>query len=145
MSFIRERLIGTEQTFNDTNFVQLDLIGPIDLSTYAKTKHLETNPIHLMLHMIIVDEAQGIGMKFISHFTIAYNDSSYITAGTYYSLECPVYSETFNDGDFELQGEGVYFNFSGDDMTIRTSVRTPNGLTLTLNSYSEMYLNSNVQ
>jgi hypothetical protein len=145
MSFIRERLIGIEQTFNDTNFVQLDLSGAIDLSRYASTTHLETNPIHLLVHLTIVDEAQGLGMKFISHFTIAYADSSYITAGIYYSLECPVYSETFNDGDFELQGEGVYLTISGDEMTINASVRTPNGLTLTVNSYFEMYLNSNVQ
>lgn len=144
MSFIRERLIGIEQTFDDTSFVQLDLSGAIDISRYATTTHLETNPIHLMVHLTIVDEAQGTGMKFISHFTIAYR-SGYIYGGVPYSLECPVYSETFNDGDFDLSDEGVYLSFSGDNMTINTSVRTPNGLTLTVNSYFEMYLNSNVQ
>ena len=144
MSFIRERLIGIEQTFSDTSFVQLNLSGSIDLRGYATRTHLETNPIHLMVHLMIVDEAQGTGMKFISHFTIAYR-SGYIYGGIPYSLECPVYSETFNDGDFDLADEGVYLSFSGDDMTINTSVRTPNGLTLTVNSYFEMYLNSNVQ
>ena len=144
MSFIRERLIGIEQTFSDTSFVQLDLSGAIDLSRYATTTHLETNPIHLLVHLTIVDEAQGLGNKFISHFTVAYR-SGYIYGGIPYSLECPVYSETFNDGDFELQGEGVYLTISGDEMTINASVRTPNGLTLTVNSYFEMYLNSNVQ
>ena len=144
MSFIRERLIGIEQTFDDTSFVQLNLSGAIDISRYATTTHLETNPIHLMVHLTIVDEAQGTGMKFISHFTIAYR-SGYIYGGVPYSLECPVYSETFNDDDFDLADEGVYLSFSGDNMTINTSVRTPNGLTLTVNSYFEMYLNSNVQ
>jgi hypothetical protein len=146
MSFIRERLIGLETTFNSTIFIPIDLSGPIDLSQYITQNHIETNPIHLMVHMMVTDKAGGTGMGFISHFTISkYTSSDYIYCGIPYSLECPIYFETFNDGDFDLVDEGIQLTFSGDEMTITTSVVTPNGLDLTVNSYFEMYLNSDVQ
>ena len=149
MSYIRNRLIGEDVTFNDTNFIfPMVLVDNIDLRTYASRAHMETNPMHVVLVWNVVDEAEAAGASFFQHFTALYDPGyaggNYHHTGINYSLNCPVYSETFGDVIFEWSNEGAYLAFTGDIMQIVTSVRSPNGTTLRIRAYAELYIDSDV-
>jgi hypothetical protein len=149
MSFIRERIIGTDTVFNDQSFIQIDISGIIDLSTYATNTHLETNPLHLVVYTSIVDETEATGAGFVQRFTIFYDANyfggNYIVDGIVYDTKCPIYFETFGDGVFEWSTEGTYVSFDGSNATIFASVRSIGGIDLRIRSYIELYINSNVQ
>lgn len=148
MSFVRDRIIGTDTVFNDTTFISIDISGDINLANYATTAHLETNTIYVLVHTIITDEATGEGAGFYQRFSVFYdanyNSGSYFPYGIVYSETCPVYLETFSDGVFEWSTEGTYPSFSGNIMNINASIRSITGIDLRIRSYIEIYVNSNV-
>jgi len=148
MSYIRNRLIGEDVTFSDTSFIFPTLVDNIDLATYATRGHMETNPMHIVLVWNVVNEAEATGASIFQHYTVFYDPDyyggNYAYYGISYSTDCPVYSESFGDGVFEWSNEGSYLVFTDDIMQIGTSVRSPNGITLRIRAYAELYINSDV-
>jgi hypothetical protein len=150
MSFIRERLIGNDITFNSTVFVSEELAS-INLASYASQTHLETNPMHVVVYWNVTEEITNfIGTGFIHHFTVLYDKNfsggNYIYTGIGYDETCPVRVNTIVDfNDFELGAEGLFLSFVDGTMSVFASLRSPNGVDLRIRTYIELYVNSDVQ
>lgn len=145
MPFIRYKDIGPTTVISSKTFIQVDLSNGIDLSQFVTIAQLQVNPLHLVSKWSVVDESGCIGNFYTFHLTIYHDGTNYAYGGIAYGVECPIETESSSDwADFELSTEGIYLKFSGDVMTIYGSMRSPNGINLTVRSYVEFYVEGNV-